>query len=465
MSVKSSVLHRNARLAALLALLAVSAGCGRIGYLSLLDAGPGTTPDVQTTPRGDAAMHLLRDTGIDASSESRDAGSEAHADAPHDGSTDATMDAPADAHHDADGSHDARADVGLDAAHEDAALDGPLKSGEAETACMVGDTRCNGACADTTTSATNCGVCGVVCGSSQTCESGVCIDPPYDNCSGTCLDDQNDPKNCGMCGKTCAAGDVCTSGACGCPNMCAGVCVNFLDDKNNCGSCGNKCSVACVDGACSAPLNAQSVCGDACVNLWTDPDNCGMCGKKCPTNGHCEQQGNCTCPIGWIQCGDVCVDNKNDPLNCNTCGTTCGAGAACVAGVCGCPTTCGGVCVDEQTDLNNCGGCGIKCKETCVAGVCDGKFCGAGTVVGEYSEWCGKVDVHNGGGISTTWAADSDCQSGCNQPGVTYCQKFFPTATSFVEIPVDRVLKPFGTQACNVAYTAQGVTEYACCGP
>lgn len=59
--------------------------------------------------------------------------------------------------------------------------------------------------------------------------------------------------------------------------------------------------------------------------------------------------------------------------------------------------------------------------------------CGVNMVqVGEYSLWCGKVNMHKDSeGI---WVADADCSSGCNVTGVNYCKKFYPTTTTFVAV-------------------------------
>lgn len=99
--------------------------------------------------------------------------------------------------------------------------------------------------------------------------------------------------------------------------------------------------------------------------------------------------------------------------------------------------------------------------------------CGANMVqVGEYSLWCGKVNMHKDSeGI---WLPDADCSSGCNVTGVNYCKKFYPSATSVVNVP------QVGTKdwknagfvngqdgACNdSAPDSAGISgQAACCAP
>jgi hypothetical protein len=90
--------------------------------------------------------------------------------------------------------------------------------------------------------------------------------------------------------------------------------------------------------------------------------------------------------------------------------------------------------------------------------------CGAGfKLVGQFATWCGKVNVHTVSGGS--WKVDSDCKSGCNLKTVTYCKKFWSTATKVVSVPVDTTLKPFATAGCKTTYMHRGGNQYACCAP
>jgi hypothetical protein len=84
------------------------------------------------------------------------------------------------------------------------------------------------------------------------------------------MDYLNDNNNCGGCGNVCESGETCCNGDC--------VAIStFQTDGNNCGSYGNEC-----------PWTHPHCCGGRCVDLDWDDDNCGSCGNECPwTNRHC----------------------------------------------------------------------------------------------------------------------------------------------------------------------------------
>ena len=88
--------------------------------------------------------------------------------------------------------------------------------------------------------------------------------------------------------------------------------------------------------------------------------------------------------------------------------------------------------------------------------------CPAGTRrVGEYAEWCGKVNVHRA--VGGPWAVDADCRSGCGQARLPYCQKFWPETNQVVEIMVSEENKPFATAACREEHLRRGSVQFACC--
>lgn len=131
--------------------------------------------------------------------------------------------------------------------------------------CRAGTSRCGAGCADYQSDRTNCGGCGVACGTGQVCSQGQCqCQAGATSCSGACTVLASDPKNCGACGSSCATGQVCEDRTCkaGCTvgtNLqCGGSCVDPKTDVGNCGGCGVACGSgqACSDGACSYELVA-----------------------------------------------------------------------------------------------------------------------------------------------------------------------------------------------------------------
>jgi hypothetical protein len=240
-------------------------------------------------------------------------------------------------------------------------------------ACPTGQTLCNGACVDLTSSDENCGVCGARCAAGQQCLSGSCgvTGCPSGKrvCGAACVDLQSDADNCAACGNACGGGRVCVAATCQCPAglaYCGTSCVNLSTDIANCGACGHQCSGGTCNGVCSCPPG-QSLCGDTCRNTQTDPLACGACGRPCATGQTC-QNSTCVCGNGYALCGGACIPVANDSANCGGCNIVCNANSACVNGACQPAVSCFSSFNTEPTD--------------CAAFPLDTSKCGVFTAVG-----------------------------------------------------------------------------------
>ncbi len=198
----------------------------------------------------------------------------------------------------------------------------------APAGCEDGYADCNGAAADgceaeTDTSLTHCGGCGMACNLANAvgaCEAGACTlsgcmagfeDCDSDATNG-CEADLASATSCGACDVACASGELCDST--GASPVCSATC-------------------------------AGTVCGGSCVDTTSSVSHCGGCDMACGTaqvvsttceSSACEVQ---ECAAGF---GDCDGDGRNgceaslldDPFHCGGCGVVCSPGTACVAGVC-----------------------------------------------------------------------------------------------------------------------------------
>lgn len=216
--------------------------------------------------------------------------------------------------------------------------------------CPTGQSLCNGACRNLQYDTINCGSCGNVCNSQQTCQNGQCTQPYIPtvvttltqalttvpttiptslplpttpscpggatSCNGVCKYLQYDTSNCGSCGHTCLLHETCNSGQCTCTvpgapywQSCPGVCTNVHQDNNNCGKCGNVCPATipngqthCDMGTCMVSCNPDGHVdcnrnmADGCeVYVMNDVNNCGNCGIRCSSSQIC-YHGACVTP-------------------------------------------------------------------------------------------------------------------------------------------------------------------------
>ena len=126
----------------------------------------------------------------------------------------------------------------------------------------------------------NCGGCGTVCASNETCAAGVCklnCQAGRVPCAGSCINTTNDPNNCGGCGKACPDGWGCVSSSCtlvcsGALLKCGTVCVDVQSDSLNCGGYGLPCAAdeLCSGGSCAPkePLVDLASWGDQTCARW-----------------------------------------------------------------------------------------------------------------------------------------------------------------------------------------------------
>ena len=95
-----------------------------------------------------------------------------------------------------------------------------------------------------------------------------------------------------------------------------------------------------------------------------------------------------------------------------------------------------------------------KCGDaaTCQSGACLcpelENTCAEGSVlVGEFATWCGKVNVFVDPATGD-WMSDPNCDSGCQENDLSYCQKLYPSATEIISLDLTDLLKPFKTAGC-----------------
>jgi hypothetical protein len=86
--------------------------------------------------------------------------------------------------------------------------------------CPYDRRACGAECIDIMTDISNCGDCGISCGSSQMCQQGVCLARcTYQEatCFDGCHNLEYDSQNCGICGNICPVGLECNKSVCGPP--------------------------------------------------------------------------------------------------------------------------------------------------------------------------------------------------------------------------------------------------------
>jgi len=199
--------------------------------------------------------------------------------------------------------------------------------------CATGRTDCGGSCVRTNTNRNHCGGCGIACGATEACTSGVCVCTP--DCSGRACGDDGCGGSCG----TCAGGRVCgAGGACACSGGltdCGGSCVDVRVDIANCGACGTSCAAGerCAAGTCAADT-PDAGCVPACDGRTCGDDTCGGSCGMCASGEVCAGGGACACAGGATDCGGACVDTRADAMHCGACDAVCAATEVCLAAAC-----------------------------------------------------------------------------------------------------------------------------------
>ncbi len=255
----------------------------------------------------------------------------------------------------------------------------------------------------------NCGSCGHVCATDQTCNNGVCSGGTQ-----TCTD--GTPCSTGMPG-ACAQGvTVCVGGVATCVGSVQPVpeiCGNSIDDNCN-GVVDEGCSGCTSDAACQD--------GDVCNGSERCMIGTGQCVGGTPLN--CATSNPCT--VGTCNPTSGCV-STNVPAGTSCPGGTCDGTGSCVSTCTPPQTNCSGMCVDTAVDRNNCGGCGQVCPtfpnsmQACAAGVCTIAGCNPGfaNCNGNVSDGCEintRTDRNNCGACGHACDLGQNCTSGVCGP-------------------------------------------------
>lgn len=190
-----------------------------------------------------------------------------------------------------------------------------------------GDGPCGGSCFDLQKDPNHCGSCAKACSASEpwasasaaqrehaapACKAGACAiacEKGWGHCSTNpteqCETRLDTDANCGQCGNVCPTGQSCRAGKCGCApgeTLCDGACRNLALDVENCGACNTRCAgaragghgkPACNGGTCTydcdplfADCNASPI--DGCeTNIGANPLHCGACGGACAADQRC----------------------------------------------------------------------------------------------------------------------------------------------------------------------------------
>jgi hypothetical protein len=177
------------------------------------------------------------------------------------------------------------------------------------------------------------------CGSDSlvggTCRTGLL------ECSLKCVDVQADPANCGACGHVCSSSQTCIAGSCGieggAPDADEEVDASIDSEPADVAADVTAVEATLPDGV--PPGDADlSDAGPSCPAPYNTPEHCGTCETQCAAGNFCglsmgEYQCIPQCELPLEACGPLCIDRYSDENNCNGCGNVCPSGI-CQAGEC-----------------------------------------------------------------------------------------------------------------------------------
>jgi stigma-specific protein Stig1 len=236
---------------------------------------------------------------------------------------------------------------------ENTALD-PSNCGACGASCYQGQFCTNGTCAGSITCTASSQCPNLPNSAGPTCSSGICLsacNPGFADCNHNPTDgcETNltfNSQNCGACGNVCPTGQTCSNSTCVPAGQvtCSPTTACPTEPNTSFPSCQNgTCIWACTTGFADCDHNALNGCE---TNITSDAKNCGGCGITCAQGQACVG-GACSAST----CTDGIKDGNETGIDCGggTCppcavGQTCLAGSDCQSGICTggvCATSCG----------------------------------------------------------------------------------------------------------------------------
>lgn len=241
-------------------------------------------------------------------------------------------------------------------------------------ACNVGETNCNGTCADLQTDAANCGTCGLACGAGESCVLGTC-----DSCTPQTFYRDDDGDTWGKCEdsiQACAPTGAYTAVQCDdCDDTQPGInpdVAEICDDgiDNNCNG-----FTDCADPGCPGGGNPDWLyCSSAgsCIDPNSNIDHCSACDMACTGGSQCAD------PI----CSDGSCSLDGKPYEGNPCDdqSACTVSDICQSGSCtGLPVDCDD---SNECTIDSCdSGTGCSSIPAPDGTACTGGLCSAGMCV------------------------------------------------------------------------------------